>query len=131
MPFKDRTANLLYSCLSEVINNHMVSLYMSFSPSHKYLEFNVLWCLIEVQFYFLLCNWHHFLYSKKQTHTFFLACVFVFITVLLLQVIFEVNTGATGQYKINRTVFNPALFGDESLFSNCTVMSKAHIQEFE
>lgn len=70
--------------------------------------------------------------TKKQAYIYiYIYLVCVFITVLLLQIIFEVNTGATGQSKINRIVFNPALFGDESLFSNCTVMSKAHIQEFE
>lgn len=42
--------------------------------------------------------------------------VSVFITVLLLQSIFEVNKGVTGQCKINRTDNQPCPAWDESLF---------------
>lgn len=50
---------------------------------------------------------------KKQTYPFLVS---VFITVLLLQSIFEVNKGVTGQCKINRTDNQPGPAWDESLF---------------
>lgn len=46
---------------------------------------------------------------QKTNLYIFLVCFSVFITVLLLRSFFEVNTGATGQYEINRTDIQPCL----------------------